>query len=163
MVDAGQSSNVGGIAGTNSGTLDQVFNSVVTVTKTETGATDADGRKLYNYTYTDGGAISGASNVGGIVGSNTAGGQLSNAYSTTKVEGNSNVANIVGSNAGHVSNIYGYEANGNTNVNGGTVSNSHIINDGKLENGKDAKKLDSYDLIIRKQPGSFTINALTHC
>lgn len=145
VVDAGQSSNVGGIAGTNSGTLDQVFNSVVTVTKTETGATDADGRKLYNYTYTDGGAISGASNVGGIVGSNTAEGQLSNAYSTTAVAGNSNVANIVGSNAGQVSNIYGYAANRNTNVNGGTVTNSYIINaDGTLENGKDAKKLDSY-------------------
>lgn len=145
VVDAGQSSNVGGIAGTNSGTLDQVFNSVVTVTKTETGATDADGRKLYNYTYTDGGAISGASNVGGIVGSNT--GTLSNAYSTTAVEGNSNVANIVGSNAGQVSNIYGYAANRNTNVNGGNVSNSYIIKeDGTLaENGKDAKKLDSYD------------------
>lgn len=146
VVDAGQSSNVGGIAGTNSGTLDQVFNSVVTVTKTETGATDANGRKLYNYTYTDGGAISGASNVGGIVGSNTAEGQLSNAYSTTKVEGNSNVANIVGSNAGQVSNIYGYAANYNTNVNGGTVTNSYIIKkDGTLkENGNDAKKLDSY-------------------
>lgn len=145
VVDAGQSSNVGGIAGTNSGTLDQVFNSVVTVTKTETGATDAHGRKLYNYTYTDGGAISGASNVGSIVGSNT--GTLSNAYSTTAVEGTSSVANIVGSNAGQVSNIYGYAANGNTNVNGGTVRNSYIIKeDGTLaENGKDAKKLDSYD------------------
>ena len=155
VVDAGQSSNVGGIAGTNSGTLDQVFNSVVTVTKTETGATDADGRKLYNYTYTDGGAISGASNVGGIVGSNKAGGQLTNAYSTTKVAGNSNVANIVGnsnvanivgSNAGQVSNIYGYAANRNTNVNGGTVRNSYIIKkDGTLQNRNDAKKLDSYD------------------
>lgn len=144
VVDAGQSSNVGGIAGTNSGTLDQVFNSVVTVTKTETGATDANGRKLYNYTYTDGGAISGASNVGGIVGSNT--GTLSNAYSTTAVEGTSSVANIVGSNAGQVSNIYGYEANGNTNVNGDTVSNSYIIKaDGTLaENGNNAKKLESY-------------------
>lgn len=146
VVDAGQSSNVGGIAGTNSGTLDQVFNSVVTVTKTETGATDANGRKLYNYTYTDGGAIRGNSYVGGIVGSNIAGGQLSNAYSTTAVEGNSNVANIVGSNAGQVSNIYGYAANGNTNVNGDNVRNSHIINaDGTLQNGKDAKKLGSYD------------------
>ena len=149
VVKAGQSSNVGGIAGTNSGTLDQVFNSVVTVTKTETGATDANGRKLYNYTYTDGGAISGASNVGGIVGSNTAEGQLSNAYSTTAVAGNSNVANIVGSNAGQVSNIYGYAANRNTNVtnvNGGTVRNSYIIKeDGTLQNGNDAKKLDSYD------------------
>ncbi|WP_304096198.1 hypothetical protein, partial [Phascolarctobacterium succinatutens] len=145
VVKAGQSRNVGGIAGTNSGTLDQVFNSVVTVTKTETGATDADGRKLYNYTYTDGGVISGASNVGGIVGSNTAEGKLSNAYSTTKVAGNSNVANIVGSNAGQVSNIYGYAANGNTNVNGDTVNNSYIINpDETLQNGKDAKKLDSY-------------------
>lgn len=144
VVKAEQSSNVGGIAGTNSGKLDQVFNSVVTVTKTETGATDADGRMLYNYTYTDGGAISGAGNVGGIVGSNTAEGVLSNAYSTTAVAGTSKIANIVGSNAGQVSNIYGYAANGSTNVNGGTVSNSHIINDGKLENGKDAKKLDSY-------------------
>ena len=142
VVNAGQSSNVGGIAGANSGTLDQVFNSVVTVTKTETGATDADGKKLYNYTYTDGGEIRGAGNVGGIVGSNA--GTLSNSYSTTAVAGASNVANIVGSNAGQVSNIYGYKANGNTNVNGGTVSNSHIINDGKLENGKDDKKLDSY-------------------
>lgn len=145
VVDAGQSSNVGGIAGTNSGTLDQVFNSVVTVIKTETGATDAAGRKLYKYTYTDGGAISGYSNVGGIVGSNTAEGQLSNAYSTTAVEGNSNVANIVGSNAGNVSNIYGYAVNGNTNVNGVTASSSYIINDeGKLKNGNNAKKLDSY-------------------
>ena len=149
VVKAGQSSNVGGIAGANSGKLDQVFNSVVTVTKTATGETDANGRKLYNYTYTDGGAISGASNVGGIVGSNTAEGQLSNAYSTTAVEGNSNVANIVGSNAGQVSNIYGYAANRNTNVtnvNGGTVSKSYIIKaDGTLaENSKDAKTLDSY-------------------
>lgn len=147
MVDAGQSSNVGGIAGTNSGTLDQVFNSVVTVTKTETGATDADGRKLYNYTYTDGGAISGDSNVGGIVGSNTAEGKLSNAYSTTAVAGKNSAANIVGSNAGNVSNIYGYAANGNTNVNGVTASNSYIIKeDGTLaENGNDAKKLVSYE------------------
>ena len=146
VVDAGGSSNVGGIAGTNSGTLDQVFNSVVTVTKTETGATDADGRKLYNYTYTDGGAISGASNVGGIVGSNTATGTLSNAYSTTAVVGTSNVANIVGSNAGNVSNVYGYEVNGNTNVNDGTVNNSYIIKaDGTLQNGNYANKLDSYD------------------
>lgn len=145
VVKAGQSSNVGGIAGTNSGTLDQVFNSVVTVTKTETGATDADGRKLYNYTYTDGGAISGASNVGGIVGSNKAEGQLTNAYSTTAVAGNSNVANIVGSNAGNVSNVYGYEVNGNTNVNDGTVNNSYIIKaDGTLQNGNYANKLDSY-------------------
>ena len=145
VVDAGQSSNVGGIAGTNSGTLDQVFNSVVTVTKTATDATDADGKKVYKYTYTDGGEIRGAGNVGGIVGSNTATGTLSNAYSTTTVAGASNVANIVGSNEGQVSNIYGYAVNGNTNVNGGTVRNSHIINDGKLENGKDAKKLGSYD------------------
>ena len=145
VVKAEQSSNVGGIAGTNSGTLDQVFNSVVTVTKTETGETDAEGRKLYKYTYTDGGAISGNSNVGGIVGSNSNTGTLSNAYSTTAVAGESNVANIVGSNAGQVSNIYGYAANGNTNVNHGTVTKSYIINaDGTLQNGKDAKKLDSY-------------------
>lgn len=51
----------------------------------------------------------------------------------------------MGSNAGQVNNIYGYAANGNTNVNHGTVTKSYIINaDGTLQNGKDAKKLDSY-------------------
>lgn len=51
----------------------------------------------------------------------------------------------MGSNAGNVSNVYGYEVNGNTNVNDGTVNNSYIIKaDGTLQNGNDAKKLDSY-------------------
>lgn len=71
---AGGSTNVGGIVGTNEGTVDQVFNTIMTV----------DGKNE---------TIDGGSNVGAIIGDNTKG-TLTNAYSTTKV--NDSVDNLVG-------------------------------------------------------------------
>lgn len=79
---AGDSTNVGGIAGTNAGTLDQVFNTVITV----------NGE----------GSITGSTNVGGIAGTNT--GSIFNAYNTTTVN---NGASIAGTNSGTISNVYG--------------------------------------------------------
>lgn len=58
---AGGSNNVGGIVGTNEGTVDQVFNTIMTVTGENT--------------------IKGKDNVGAIIGNNTSG-TLTNAYST---------------------------------------------------------------------------------
>lgn len=84
---AGSSTNVGGIAGTNTGTLDQVFNTVMT----------ADGQNQ---------TITGGTNVGGIVGSNEAGGTVSNAYNTSTVSG-STAGAIAGTNNGTISNVYG--------------------------------------------------------
>ena len=78
--------NVGGIAGTNEGTLDQVFNTVITVN--EDGSTAS-------------GSITGSTNVGGIAGTNT--GSISNAYNTTEVNGG---AFIAGTNSGTISNVY---------------------------------------------------------
>lgn len=91
---AGGSTNVGGIAGTNTGTgtLDQVFNTVMT----------ANGQNQ---------TITGGTNVGGIVGSNEAGGTVSNAYNTSTVNGNEHVGLIAGSNTStaenSISNVYG--------------------------------------------------------
>lgn len=87
VINAGQSSNVGGIAGVNEqgGKLDQVFNTVMTENGTD--------------------AISGGTNVGGLVGTNS--GTLRNAYNTTEVKGNANVGTIIGNNAtNNVSNVY---------------------------------------------------------
>lgn len=81
-IEASGSENVGGIAGTNAGTLDQVFNTVI----------NADGSE---------GSINGSSNVGGIAGTNT--GSIFNAYNTSEVNGG---ASIAGTNSGTISNVY---------------------------------------------------------
>ncbi len=88
---AGSSTNVGGIAGTNAGKLDQVFNTVITVN--EDGSTAS-------------GSITGSTNVGGIAGTNT--GSISNAYNTTTVTGNTSTGFIAGvnDNSGTISNVY---------------------------------------------------------
>lgn len=85
-INANGSTNVGGIAGSNAGTIDQVFNTVMT----ENGQNQT---------------ITGSTNVGGLVGNNS--GTLSNAYNTTEVKGNANVGTIIGNNAtNNVSNVY---------------------------------------------------------
>lgn len=86
-INAGNSENVGGIAGTNEGTLDQVFSTIF----------DADGNV---------GKVTGGTNVGGLVGNNS--GTLSNAYNTSgvAVTGNSSFGTLVGMNNGTVANAY---------------------------------------------------------
>lgn len=94
-INAAGSTNVGGIAGSNSGTIDQVFNTVMT----------ADGTNE---------TITGGTNVGGLVGNNS--GDLSNAYNTTAVSGNTEnavIGNAVGTNSGTISNIYATNTTGN--------------------------------------------------
>lgn len=109
-INAAGSTNVGGIAGANSGTLDQVFNTVMT----ETGSD----------------AIIGGNNVGGLVGTNS--GTLSNAYNTTAVSGNANVGNAVGVNDGTNAKaefVYDVTNTGNKligeNINSASVKNSY--------------------------------------
>lgn len=115
VINAENSTNVGGIAGSNSGTIDQVFNTVY----------NTDGTK---------GAITGGTNVGGLVGENTNNGTLSNAYNTTEVVGmldNAVVGNAVGVNNDNatVSNVYDVTNTNNKligeNSNGAIVDNSY--------------------------------------
>lgn len=128
---AGGSTNVGGIAGTNTntGTLDQVFNTVMT----------ADGQNQ---------TINGGTNVGGIAGTNT--GAISNAYNTTIVTGTAENA-VTGSIAGinsntdknSISNVYStIEGNlvGGTNT---TVTHGYNTNDeGNWKNSSSYKGFD---------------------
>ena len=94
-INAANSENVGGIAGSNSGTIDQVFNTVMVKPEDKNNG-QAE-------------AITGGTNVGGLVGENTNNGTLSNAYNTTEVVGkfdNAIVGNAVGVNSGIITNIY---------------------------------------------------------
>ena len=95
-INASGSTNVGGIAGSNSGTIDQVFNTVMVAD----GALDLNGNKQSV-------AVAGGTNVGGLVGNN--GGTLSNAYNrTSEVNGDAvSTGNLVGINGGTVQYVYG--------------------------------------------------------
>lgn len=110
-INAADSENVGGIAGSNSGKIDQVFNTVMV----KPGSNQDD-------------AIEGGTNVGGLVGNN--GGTLSNAYNrTSEVNGNdSSTGNLVGINRGTVQFVYGVANNligsGTDAVNGYVIDGS---------------------------------------
>lgn len=117
-INASGSTNVGGIAGSNAGTIDQVFNTVMT----ENGQNQT---------------ITGDTNVGGLVGNNS--GTLSNAYNTTReVKGDAvSTGNLVGTNSGTVQYVYGYGVDSIDELIGevtgtGSISNGHAI--GAAEN-----------------------------
>ena len=123
-VVTGSGENVGGIAGTNAGIIDQVFNTVMTALGT--------GEK-----------VSGNNNVGGIVGKNEAGATLSNAYNTTDVESVGTKGNIAGENSGTVENVYAMNDSGRlfgkiTSAVADTIKNAYSFSDddeGKTEQG----------------------------
>lgn len=143
---AGSSTNVGGIAGSNTGKLDQVFNTVITGVGT-------DGSNVY-------GSITGGTNVGGIVGSNEtnstsgggivgadeAGGTVSNAYNTTGVSGNGNVGLIAGNNTStadnSISNVYSIGAGRDRLI--GSDSVDDVVPNGFILSESEAKKSESY-------------------
>ena len=117
-INASGSTNVGGIAGSNSGTIDQVFNTVMVAD----GALDLNGNKQSV-------AVTGGTNVGGLVGDNT--GTITNAYNTSNVVATNQdgiVGNLVGTNTGEVKFVYGVANNligsGTDAVNGYVIDGS---------------------------------------
>lgn len=117
-INASGSTNVGGIAGSNSGTIDQVFNTVMT----PDNAVKPDGSKQEA-------SITGGSYVGGLVGDNT--GTITNAYNTSNVVATNQdgiVGNLVGTNTGEVKFVYGVANNligsGTDAVNGYVIDTS---------------------------------------
>lgn len=122
-INAKNSSNVGGIAGSNSGKIDQVFNTVMVKPGSNQDV-----------------AITGGTNVGGLVGYNEANGEITNAYNTSNVVATNQdgiVGNLVGTNSGTVQYVYGYgvdsidELIGEVTVTG-SISHGHAI--GAAEN-----------------------------
>ena len=137
-INAEGSTNVGGIAGSNSGIIDQVFNTVMT----------ADGTNE---------TITGGTNVGGLVGNNATDGELSNAYNTTDVIGTTNVGNAVGTNGGTISNIYATNTTGNligenTNVDPDAIQNAYSFSNADTENEIGVKVIDDNN---QKNSGSY--------
>lgn len=116
-INAADSENVGGIAGSNSGIIDQVFNTIMVAD----GALDLNGK-------TQSVAVTGGTNVGGLVGNNS--GILNNAYNTTsEVKGNAaSTGNLVGTNSGTVQYVYGVAdkliGDGKTTENGYVIDGS---------------------------------------
>ncbi|STY71870.1 Uncharacterised protein [Megamonas hypermegale] len=141
-IDAGSSTDVGGIVGTNEGTVDQVFNTIA-----------GNGN----------GSVKGNVNVGGLIGTNS--GTLSNAYSTSAVKGNTDVGNVVGDNtSGTVTNIYATNTKGNLiGTNNGTINTSYSFSSSDknktnityLEKEADQKDKDNYSSSFDKNTWKF--------
>lgn len=116
-INASGSTNVGGIAGSNNGTIDQVFNTVMVAD----GALDLNGNKQSV-------AVTGDSYVGGLVGNNQANGEITNAYNTSTVTATGVSGNLVGTNTGEVKFVYGVANNligsGTDAVNGYVIDTS---------------------------------------
>lgn len=125
-INASGSTNVGGIAGSNSGKIDQVFNTVMVKPEDKNNG-QAE-------------AITGGTNVGGLVGYNEANGEITNAYNTSNVVATNQdgiVGNLVGTNSGTVQYVYGYGVDSIDELIGeftgkGSISNGHAI--GAAEN-----------------------------
>lgn len=125
-INASGSTNVGGIAGSNAGTIDQVFNTVMVKPEDKNNG-QAE-------------AITGGTNVGGLVGYNEANGEITNAYNTSNVVATNQdgiVGNLVGTNSGTVQYVYGYGVDSIDELIGevtgtGSISNGHAI--GAAEN-----------------------------
>ena len=116
VIHASGSENVGGIAGTNTGELNQVFNTVINVN--EDGSTAP-------------GSITGHANVGGIAGTNSDTGTISNAYNTSDVYG---VADSTGSIAGT-----------NSNATDDSISNVYSTITGSLVGGTNTTVTNGYN------------------
>ena len=111
-INASGSTNVGGIAGSNSGKIDQVFNTVMVKPGSNQDI-----------------AITGGTNVGGLVGDNQANGELTNAYNTSNVVTTNQdgiVGNLVGTNSGTVQYVYGV-ANDLIGSGTGSIKNYYVI------------------------------------
>ena len=114
VISAGSSTNVGGIAGINNGTIDQVFTNVMT----ENGQDQT---------------ITGASNVGGIVGNNANGATISNVYTDKNTVIGATSGLIAGTNDGTISNVYGVDKD--ALVGNGTVTNGYGLSTAEKDYG----------------------------
>lgn len=157
------SNYVGGVIGTNSGTIAQsnIINTVNgTVTGmlavgglvglndgTLTGGRDADDN-YYKYQIYNNGKVEGSSLVGGLIGDNT--GNLTAGYNTGSVKGNTFVGGIAGRNYGKIDQVFNTLADGNTiTAEYGVVGGLVGINNGSITNAYNSSKINGADTIAQ--------------
>jgi filamentous hemagglutinin family protein len=114
-------SEVGGLAGNNSGNISQSFASGAVVGNAHVGGLIGDGPGNVARSHATGN-VTGVSEVGGLIGqfSVNLGGNLTQSYATGNVTGTTNVGGLIGNNGGTVSHSYATGA-----VSGGSGS-SHV-------------------------------------
>lgn len=153
-INAKNSSNVGGIAGRNSGKIDQVFNTVMVKPGSNQDIAITGGSYVGGLVGDNTGTITNAYNtsnvvatkqdgiVGGLVGNNQANGEITNAYNTSNVvttKQDGIVGNLVGINGGTVQYVYGVAdkliGNGNAAEYGYVIDGSDTwLQEGTYEN-----------------------------
>ncbi len=125
------SNNVGGIAGTNNGTVTGTHSTGTVSGQDYSGLLIGWNAGIISNSYATG-SVSGDGRVGGLVGAN--GGRVNNSYATGNVSGNEDVGGLVGRNEGTINNSYatgnvsgdGYYIGGLVGWNyGGKVNNSY--------------------------------------
>lgn len=141
----GENSALGGIAGNNSGTIENVVSKGVTTglynnnadgdyssfkTANNVGGIAGINTNAINSAYNES-IVSGMTNVGGVVGSNTANGRIENLSNAMYIYGGDNVGGIAGSNDGTLTN-----GRNNGEIFGGkNITNDGTGNDKKTSGG----------------------------
>ena len=132
---------IGGIVGSNSGTVEECYNLGNILASTSYARYSKGGivgrnygtiRKCYNLATVTGNRYNW--NVGGIAGSNEESGIIEFSYNTGEIIGSSNVGGIVGNNIGTIR--YGYTININeiTGTNTGTLDNCMQLSEKQMKN-----------------------------
>ena len=135
---ATNSSNIGGIIGTNKGNMYSGYNESIVSGKDNVGGiigTNAEGKKVENVVNATG--VEGTNNVGGLIGDNR--GNVTNGRNNGTITGNTNVGGLVGNNADtnstltNLVNDSSAAITGIKNVGGIAGSNAGMITTGKAD------------------------------
>lgn len=135
---ATNSSNIGGIIGTNNGNMYSGYNESIVSGKDNVGGiigTNAEGKKVENVVNATG--VEGTNNVGGLIGDNR--GNVTNGRNNGTITGNTNVGGLVGNNADtnstltNLVNDSSAAITGIKNVGGIAGSNAGMITTGKAD------------------------------
>ena len=157
---------IGGIVGSNSGTVEECYNLGNILASTSYARYSKGGivgrnygtiRKCYNLATVTGNRYNW--NVGGIAGSNEESGIIEFSYNTGEIIGSSNVGGIVGNNIGTIR--YGYTININeiTGTNTGTLDNCMQLSEKQMKNQENITLEDgsitSFLVLLNKEGEGF--------
>ena len=132
---------IGGIVGSNSGTVEECYNLGNILASTSYARYSKGGvvgrnygtiKKCYNLATVTGNSSNW--NIGGIAGSNEESGIIEFSYNTGEIIGSSNVGGIVGNNIGRIRYCYTININEITGTNTGTLDNCMQLSEKQMKN-----------------------------
>lgn len=132
---------IGGIVGSNSGTVEECYNLGNILASTSYARYSKGGvvgrnygiiKKCYNLATVTGNSSNW--NIGGVAGSNEESGIIEFSYNTGEIIGSSNVGGIVGNNIGRIRYSYTINTNEITGINTGTLDNCMQLSEKQMKN-----------------------------